>query len=62
MAIKKIVVCNSQEDAQTQEQVLQGDGYQTTAPQPLERIIWDATGAGGASDIRQNVWVVEGVQ
>lgn len=60
MAVKKIVVCNSQGNAQAQEQVLKRDGYQTTAPRQWDRIIWNATEAGGGDDIRQNVWVVEG--
>lgn len=62
MAAKKIVVCSSRDEAETQKQVLQQDGYQTSGPDEWDRINWGATEAGGTNDIRQNVWVVEGVK
>jgi len=62
MSERKIVVCSTQVDAQTQQQILQRDGYQATSPEKLARIIWDATNAGGANDIRTNAWVLVGSQ
>lgn len=60
MAERKIVVCKSESDADAQRQVLQDDGYQTSGPEKLDLIGWDATRAGGTADIRENVWVVVG--
>ena len=63
MSDRKIVVCSTQGEADAQRLVLERDGYTvTTDPIRYDVIVWDATPASGAVDIRDNAWLVEGVK
>jgi len=62
MAVRKIVVCGTEDAALVEKNILENDGYTTSGPDFFERIIWDATNAGGAGDIRADAWVVEGIK
>lgn len=58
----KVVVCATQQEAETEKQTLILNGFQVRNGDPTkyDDCVWDATVAGGSAEGRSNVWVVIG--